>query len=290
MADVKGFLEALGQLFGNSAQMRAQGLATEAQLQNQQTNAGTSRYQALVNANRLQNVEQPSANLKQAGQGSLMSTWQPVNTTPANVPYGSQTNGAVKPTISGGPSITPEMRATGASVASGAMNRQAAGNPLNTSLFPSDAEMGMSSLPQSSALDKILSYAGLGTSIASQIPGLGASSVTSEASSIPTTFATGNGMGGTSISGAANLPSTPAVGSNLIPPSPSGGVSIPMAGGGGGTGVGGNGGWLAEEFLKMLMRQGMFAGGGSPWDEPVSSNNGSGQAASSWDANANPRF
>ena len=150
--DIFKIMQAISPVLSNAAGGAATGKIAEANAAAQQNAGATSRYQALVNANRLQNVEQPAANLSQAGRGSLMSTWQPMNITPASVPYGSQTNGAVMPTNSGGPSITPEMRQTGDSVAKAAMARQLGGNKLDTSTFPSDEALGMNAMPTSSVL------------------------------------------------------------------------------------------------------------------------------------------
>jgi len=209
-----------GIVLGNAAGQRATGLGLEGQLQNAQNNSATSRYQALVNASRLKNVEQPSANLSQAGQGSLMSTWQPVSVGSTPVPYGTNTNGPVRNTISGGPSITPEMRGTGDSVAKAAMARQLAGNTMDTSLFPSDSALGLGEMPQSSWLDKLLGYGSLATTGASLIPGLGGAPAETlpGASSITPGASTPGGAGGGGMSDVAkfgpenSIPNRPALG------------------------------------------------------------------------------
>jgi hypothetical protein len=139
-------------------------LLNESSLTALQNSGATSRYQAMVNAGRLQNIEQPQANLDQATQGTMLSTWKPYSVTPASVPYGQNTNGAVKPTVTGGPSMTPELQQMGGQVAKDAMARQLGGN-VNTSTFPSDAQLGMTPMPEASMLDKILGYAATGTSL-----------------------------------------------------------------------------------------------------------------------------
>lgn len=164
-ADMFKLMEAFSPVLSNAAGGAASGKIAEqnaAALQNQNA---TSRYQAMVNANRLQNIEQPSANMNQASRGALMSTWQPMSITPASVPYGSQTNGAVMPKITGGPTITPEMRQTGEAAMKAALARLLAGNPINTSMFPSDSELGLNPLPQESTLDKILKWSSTGSSL-----------------------------------------------------------------------------------------------------------------------------
>jgi hypothetical protein len=155
----------LAPIFSNAAGGAAQGKVAEQNAAATQNQNATSRYQALVNASRLQNIEQPSANMSQAGRGALMSTWKPMTVTPASVPYGSQTNGAVKPTIGGGPTITPEMRDTGDQVMRSALQRQISGNPVDASSFPSDSALGLNPLPTESATDKILKYGSMATSL-----------------------------------------------------------------------------------------------------------------------------
>lgn len=158
------FMKMISPILSGAASGSAQGLVNEANLTNQQNQGATSRYQAMVNAGRLQNIEQPTANLNQATQGTMLSTWKPYSVTPASVPYGQNTNGAVKPTITGGPSMTPELQQMGGQVAKDAMARQLGGN-VNTSTFPSDAQLGMTPMPEASWLDKILGYAATGTSL-----------------------------------------------------------------------------------------------------------------------------
>ena len=231
-----------GIVLGNAAGQRATGLGLEGQLQNAQNNSATSRYQALVNASRLKNVEQPSANLSQAGQGSLMSTWQPVSVGSTPVPYGTNTNGPVRNTISGGPSITPEMRGTGDSVAKAAMARQLAGNTMDTSLFPSDSALGLGEMPQSSWLDKLLGYGSLATTGASLIPGLGgapaAPTVPNMSMGAPTQIPSRTGGAGagdvTFESGGVSKPSFPTSGAEFgekpgadVWPDPQGGAGDP---------------------------------------------------------------
>lgn len=151
----------------------ANGLVNEANLTAQQNQGATSRYQALVNAGRLQNIEQPSANLDQGTRGSVLSSWQPVKVGSTSVPYGSNTNGPVRPSITGGPSVTPELRQLGSQVTSDALARQKAGNPASTDAFPSDEDLGMTAMPKASLLDKIIGYAGTGAGILGAIPGIG---------------------------------------------------------------------------------------------------------------------
>lgn len=257
--DWLGLFSALAPILSNASQNRAAGKIDEATLAQQQNQAATSRYQAMVNAGRLKDIEQPAANLSQVGKGSLMSTWKPMSITPASVPYGSNTNGAVMPTITGGPSITPEMRTTGASVARTAMARQLGGNKLDTTLFPSDSDLGLNALPKTSWLDSLLGGASTATSILGGLKQAGL---------------LGGKSSGVSAIGANGIPQ----GGTTIPPEtlPTTGNSglFPVGGGGASGGVGGNAGWMADEFIKMLMRQGIFAGGGSPWDQPINDYSG----------------
>jgi len=212
-----------GILLGNAAGQRATGLGIEGNLQNAQNNSATSRYQALVNASRLKNVEQPNANMSQAGAGSLMSTWQPVSVGSTSVPYGTNTNGPVRNTISGGPSITPEMRGVGDSVAKSALSRQLGGNTMDTSLFPSDSALGLGEMPESSWLDKILGYGSLAASGASLIPGLGgapaapAAAVPNMSTGAPAQIPSGGaGVGSPTFeSGGVPKPSFPASGAEF---------------------------------------------------------------------------
>jgi len=164
-----GFLNtigSIGQILAQMAAARAEGKTTEATLAAQQNQGATSRYQALVNAGRLQNIEQPAANLSQAKEGSRVSTWQPVKVTSGSVPYGTNTNGPVRGSIAGGSTMTPELRQLGAQVTRDALARQMGGNALDTSTFPSDSELGLNALPTSSWLDKLLGGASAGASIA----------------------------------------------------------------------------------------------------------------------------
>lgn len=231
--------EALAPILSQSAQNRAEGKILEGNLAQNQNQNATSRYQALVNASRLQNIEQPAANMSQAGRGALMSTWQPMSITPGSVPAGSRTSGAVMPSISGGPSITPEMRQTGDSVMKQALQRQLGGNQINTSLFPSDEQLGLNALPKQGVLDSILQYGSMGTSILGGLSKLGL---------------LGSGGGGVSAIGANGVP----VGGTVLAPEtmPAGGSGasfldkLKFFGGGGA-----DGGPSRSPYFDMLMKQ-----------------------------------
>ena len=238
-------LNLLAQIGSSAAAGRAQGKETEANLAQNQNNNATSRYQAIVNANRLQNIDQPSANMSQAGQGALMSTWKPMSVTPASVPYGSNTNGAVKPTITGGPSITPEMRQTGEAAMKAALQRQLAGNPIS-STFPSDESLGLNALPKQSLLDSILGYGSMGAGLLAEAGKAGA-------------------FGGSTASTATAAPAasmgSPGMGSATQGVAPSGsGAFMPIGGGSPGQRQPGN----LLDYLREMQNQtggyGMYAG------------------------------
>jgi len=204
-------MQDLSQVLGGSAAGRANGLVNEANLTNQQNQGATSRYQALVNSNRLQNIEMPNSNLDQGTRGSVLSTWQPVSVGQTSVPYGSHTNGPVRPTITGGPSITPELRQLGGQVTKDALSRQMAGNPINTSTFPSDDALGMNAMPKSGVMDKLLGYGGMATSILGTLGKTGLLGGGGATSAIPASFGTATppAGGGSSIpigGGSSNFP------------------------------------------------------------------------------------
>ena len=166
LASFLSLLKTLGPILGLASAGRAAGKTTEANLAQGQNQDATSRYQALVNAGRLQNIEQPSANMDQATRGSVLSTWKPYTYTSGSVPYGSKTSGPIRGSSAGGPTMTPELQQLGAQVTRDALARQLAGNTLDTSTFPSDSELGLNALPTSSWLDKLLGGASAGASIA----------------------------------------------------------------------------------------------------------------------------
>jgi hypothetical protein len=229
-SDMFNLLQNISPVVSGAADQRAQGKALEANLAQQQNNNATSRYQAMVNANRLQNIEQPSANMSQAGKGALMSTWQPMSITPASVPYGQNTNGALLPKITGGPSMTPEMRQTGDSAMKAALQRQLAGNPINTSMFPSDSELGLNGLPKESTLDKILGYGSTATSILGLLGKAGVFGGTGAGAG--TGITVGGGAGGTPMLGPGGV-ATPTVSATDVP----WWQKIPLGGGGPGGGT-----------------------------------------------------
>ncbi len=153
---------ALATLLSNMASSRAQGQVQQSQLDAQNNAGATSRYQAMVNANRLQNIEQPMANANQARLGNLLSSFQPVSVSHprANIP-----------TVSGGPQMTPELRQMGTALANSALQRQMSGNPIDTSTFPSDEELGLTNNTKGGGfLDTLLGVgstaAGIGSLIA----------------------------------------------------------------------------------------------------------------------------
>lgn len=159
---------AIASVLGSAAKGRSEGKQAEAQATTSQDQAANSRYNTMLNAYQMQNQTQPMSNLRQAGAGSLMSTWQPVKVTAGQVPSRGTVTGPVRGSITGGPSITDAMRATGASVAGNAMQRQLGGNQI-TNPLPSQSSLGLTQLPQSNLLDTLLQYGGLGTSLASAI-------------------------------------------------------------------------------------------------------------------------
>ena len=197
------FFSNISPVLSGAAQGSANGLISEANLTNQQNQGATSRYQALVNANRLQNIEQPQANLNQATQGTMLSTWKPVSVGATSVPYGQNTNGPVKPTITGGPSMTPQLQGLGAQVSKDAMSRQLAGNPVNTSTFPSDSQLGMTPMPEASWVDKLLGYGSTATSILGALgkSGLIGGGAAAPAGGAGAGITVGGGAGGTPMLG-----------------------------------------------------------------------------------------
>ena len=161
-------LTALASTLGSAAKGRADGKALESQATTSQDQAANSRYNTMLNAYQMQNQSQPMSNLQQAGAGSLMSTWKPMQIQSGSIPSGGTTNGPVRSTITGGPSITDAMRTTGASVAGNAMQRQLGGNQI-TNPLPGQSSLGLTQLPQSNLLDTLLQYGGLGSSLAGAI-------------------------------------------------------------------------------------------------------------------------
>lgn len=155
---------AIASVLGSAAKGRSEGKQAEAQATISRDQAANSRYNTMLNAYQMQNQTQPMSNLRQAGAGSLMSTWQPVKTIAGQVPSRGTVTGPVRSTITGGPSITDAMRATGASVAGNAMQRQLGGNQI-TNPLPSQSSLGLTRLPQSNLLDTLLQYGGLGGSL-----------------------------------------------------------------------------------------------------------------------------
>jgi hypothetical protein len=133
MPDSNFYLQ-LAQLLSQMAASRASGQATQASIDAQNNANATSRYQAIVNAARLRNIEQPEANARQMARGSLWSSWQPVTLTH---PRATLVN------VGGGPSVTQGMRDMGQSLMSSSLSRQQGGNPIDTSIFPSDASLGL---------------------------------------------------------------------------------------------------------------------------------------------------
>lgn len=252
------FFNTVSPILSGAAGRSAEGLIHEANLIGQQNQGATSRYQAMVNAGRLQNIEQPEANMDQATRGTMLSTWKPVSVGSSSVPYGQNTSGPVRPTISGGPSMTPELQQFGGQVAKDAMARQLGGN-VNTSTFPSDAQLGMTPMPEASWLDRIMGYASTGSSI------LGAAGKA--------------GMFGGKVAPAAGPASygTPGMGTGTQVAPGAATQNVPwwekIAFGGGGPGVGAN---QYDPYADMLKKQqltdfgqyfGMPAEGGAP--EPI---------------------
>lgn len=229
---ILNILQALGPILSNMAAQRAAGKATEAGLTQQQNQGATSRYQALVNAGRLQNIEQPAANLQQATRGSALSSWKPVSVGATSVPYGQNVSGPIKPTITGGPSMTPELQQLGSQVTRDALSRQLGGNKLDTGTFPSDADLGLGALPESGVLDKIL---GVGSTAASLLgalakPAAGAIPGGTAAGAVGSATAP---LASTPISGYAALPgaagAVPSVIAPLVSSPISGVASMPAA-------------------------------------------------------------
>lgn len=163
-------LTALASTLGGAAAGRAGGRVAEASAQNAQDQAANSRYNTMLNAYQMQNQTQPMSNLQQAGAGSLMSTWKPMQIQSGSIPAGGTTTGPVRSTITGGPSITDAMRATGASVAGNAMQRQLGGNQI-TNALPGQSSLGLTQLPKSGILDSLLQYGGLSSSLLAAILG-----------------------------------------------------------------------------------------------------------------------
>lgn len=161
-------LTALASTLGGAAAGRSSGRAAEAQAQTSQDQAANSRYNTMLNAYQMQNQTQPMSNLDQVRAGSRMATWQPVKVTNPSIPYDTKVSGPIRPSITGGGSVTDAMRATGASVAGNAMQRQLGGNQI-TNPLPSQSSLGLTQLPQSNLLDTLLQYGGLGTSLAGAI-------------------------------------------------------------------------------------------------------------------------
>lgn len=238
---ILNILQALGPILSNMAAQRAAGKATEAGLTQQQNQGATSRYQALVNAGRLQNIEQPAANLQQATRGSVLSSWKPVSVGATSVPYGQNVSGPIKPTITGGPSMTPELQQLGSQVTRDALSRQLGGNKLDTGTFPSDADLGLGALPESGVLDKIL---GVGSTAASLLGALAKPA----AGAIP-----GGTAAGAAGAATAPLASTPISGVATAP----GGVPMVPLGGGGQSGLrSANPGSIMDIFREMQNQTG----------------------------------
>lgn len=223
MADYS-WLNALATLLGKTAESRAQGQATQAGIDAQNNQGATSRYQALVNANRLQGIEQPQANTNQAIQGTKLSTWQPVSVTHprANIP-----------TITGGPQMTDELRQYGSDLTKSAILRQMGGNKIDTSTFPSDEELGMKSTKSNGTLDSILGYG----STAAGILGTILPKLTGGAAAGAGAAGTSGVLPSTAISapGYSTLPG----GAATTPTSASSGLRIPIGGGSGNAGASG---------------------------------------------------
>lgn len=220
------FFNTVSPILSGAARGSAEGLVNEANLIGQQNQGATSRYQAMVNAGRLQNIEQPQANMDQATRGTMLSTWKPVSVGSSSVPYGQNTSGPVRPTITGGPSMTPELQQFGGQVAKDAMARQLGGN-VNSSTFPSDSQLGMTPMPEASRLDKILGYAATGSSILGAAGkaglfggGTAAPAGAAGAGAIPAT------MGTSTIPGAATI-ATPAVATTATNPTMSTAMNAP---------------------------------------------------------------
>ena len=161
---------ALSSVIGQASKSRAEGRVAEANAQNAQDQAANSRYNTMLNAYQMQNQTQPMSNLDQVRAGSRMATWQPVKVTSPSIPYGTKVSGPIRPTITGGGSVTDAMRATGASVAGNAMQRQLGGNQI-TNPLPAQSSLGLTQLPKSNLLDTLLQYGGLGSSMAASILG-----------------------------------------------------------------------------------------------------------------------
>lgn len=138
----------LAAILAQLSQGRAEGQIAQGNIDARNDQNATSRFQAMVNANRLQNIEQPSANASQVQRGTVMNTFQPVSISHprANIP-----------TISGGPQMTPEMRNMGSELVNSALKRQMGGNQIDTSMFPED--MGTGGSGGGSFLDTLLAGA-----------------------------------------------------------------------------------------------------------------------------------
>jgi hypothetical protein len=192
---------ALAQLFTGLANGRMNGKILESNAASQQNSDATSRYQALVNANRLQNVEMPDANASQVQRGTLMSTWKPMSiTAPAGVNI---------PTISGGPSMTPEFQQMGSELVNSALKRQLGGNKLDMTTFPSNESLGLDGGSEGSNwLDKLISGGGTAASLIAALRG-GASSLGGGATAATATNSIyGSGLPGAGMEGLTDPIST----------------------------------------------------------------------------------
>jgi hypothetical protein len=210
----------------------------------------------LVNANRLQNVEMPQANTDQAIQGTKLSTWQPVSVSHPRATISH---------IQGGPQMTDELRGYGSDLTKSAILRQMGGNELDTSTFPTDESLGLKSTKSNGTLDALLGYGSTAAGLLSALgigggTGAGAGAGAAAGAAWP-----GSGTQMTSLTAPTTTASTGSSGTGML---------SSLFGGGTSTGLGGNAAWLAEELKKALMGQGMFAGGGGPYDDPNYDQNG----------------
>jgi hypothetical protein len=227
---------ALATLLSKIAESRAAGQVQQGNLDAQNNQTATSRYQALVNAGRLSGIEQPAANARQTQIGSLMSSFQPVSVTHPR---------ATIPTITGGPQMTPEMRQMGSELTRSALLRQMGGNQLNTGTFPSDSDLGMTGTKPNGTLDTLIGGAPTVASILSLLlgkkPAAGAAGAGGLVSGAPTTEL-------------------------LAPQTPGTGLSV---GGGGSTGAGSAGpGVPGFKNLMNLSTLGSFGLGPTDRNDP----------------------
>jgi hypothetical protein len=224
----------LAQLLSGLSKSNAEAEKLQAEIDAQNNAGATSRYQALVNANRLAGIEQPAANLAQATRGSMLSTFQPVSVSHprANIP-----------TITGGATITPELRQLASQVTKDALQRQMSGNPIDTSSFPTDAELGLT--------DNTKGGGWLGKLLGIATPAVGIMSILK-----PGTAAASAAAGATGA-GSSLLPSTPisAPGYGTLP-----GTTTPTSPGvgfgGGGISTGNSGGPQGLQNMATLYQLG----------------------------------